>query len=496
LGSEPDPDTFVDSLVRVFRLVRDAMADHAVAFVNIGDTFSGGSGNGDIYGPGKVGPKGSPFADKPPVALVCGNCGIGFEGFDGQRFCSQACGGVDNTRKTGWRVPGNLCLIPWRLALALQEDGWLCRSVIAWTKPACMPASLRGWSWQRHRVKVAAAPGGDRVKAGQLGQRNAASLKDERTEAGRILSAADRAAWADCPGCPKCRPTDGLVLRKGSWRPTSSWEPILLLAKSPSYFMDGEAVRTPSAPATVGRNRYTRVLDDPDEQFAVRHDHETTAAGANLRDVWRTDLDDLTREELVGLVRQLRGADMPDRLSVAAEPLHESHYASFPSALVRKCLLAGTSARGYCPACSSPWVRIIEQGELVKTGKSGNTRPVHDSRAAGRKAETNTQDTEYTPGMSYENKTIGWRPSCRCEPVREPRPAVVLDPFCGAGRTGVAARQLGLDFIGVELNAESVEIARRQIDNALRETKRQKPKPGAGLFDGLAAPGPGGGPVP
>ena len=42
LGSEPTPAAFIDNLVRVFRLVRDAMADHAVAFVNIGDTYAGG----------------------------------------------------------------------------------------------------------------------------------------------------------------------------------------------------------------------------------------------------------------------------------------------------------------------------------------------------------------------------------------------------------------------------------------------------------------------
>jgi hypothetical protein len=408
-------------MVKVFSLVRTVLADHGTVFLNVGDSYLPG---------------------------------------------------------------GNLALIPWRLALALQEDGWLCRSVVCWQKPSAMPASLSGWRWARHRVKTKAGgtgKGGIGEGIGQVG------MWQQGTH---YMQEGNLAEWADCPGCDRCRPNDGLVLRKGSWRPTSSWEPILLLAKSPSYFMDGEAVRTPSAPATVGRNRYTRVLDDPDEQFAVRHDHETTAAGANLRDVWRTDLDDLTREELVGLVRQLRGADMPDRLSVAAEPLHESHYAAFPSALVRKCLLAGTSARGYCPACSSPWVRIVET-EFVPQQDVSLAKGVKG--AGGQKPMDESNRWEGTPRGTTDSKTIGWRPSCRCEPVREPRPAVVLDPFAGAGRTGVAARQLGLDFIGVELNAESVAIARRQIDNALREMKRQKPKPGGTLFDGLAAPGPAAG---
>jgi hypothetical protein len=459
LGSEPTPGAFVDSLVRVFRLVRDAMADHAVAFLNVGDTYLHDSRGG------KTGGKHGDWHGDP---------GDGWK--------------VDNRNGL---ASGNLALIPWRLALALQADGWVVRSVIAWTKPACMPASLSGWRWARHRVKVK-GQGRSNSKGVGVGAngRNPDSSRNPEL----------RAEWADCPGCDRCRPNDGLVLRKGSWRPTSSWEPIILLAKSASYFMDGEAVRTPSAPATVGRDRYTRVLDDPDEQFAVKHDHERTAAGANLRDVWRTDLDDLTREELVGLVRQLQGADMPDRLSVAAEPLHEPHYAAFPSALVRKCLLAGTSARGYCPACGMPWCRVMETPAVGCTRHRREDHP----HAGGASRPRPTKEVNATLA---EYKTIGWRPSCPCSPVREPRPAVVLDPFCGAGRTGCAARQLGLDFVGVELDARSVEIARRQIDNALRETKRQRPKPGAGLFDGLAAPGPaaggvgdrpgpGGGPVP
>jgi hypothetical protein len=362
--------------------------------------------------------------------------------------------------------------------------------MVAWTKPACMPASLRGWSWQRHRVKVRRQE--NNSPAEKVGRYNVPGAHASK-------STPRAAEWADCPGCARCRPNDGLVLRKGSWRCTSSWEPILMLAKSAEYFADGDAVKTPCP--TPGRKAAFSKQDGFGRAGAMGREpsgNEVPGAkwkygtGANLRDVWRTDLDDLTREELVGLVRQLQGADMPDRLSVAAEPLHESHYAAFPSALVRKCLLAGTSARGYCPACSSPWCRVVEterwnereerhgmaKGDVAYPGRENHPQRIHN---------TNGQ----TSGM--DTKTLGWRPSCRCTPVREPRPAVVLDPFAGAGRTGVAARQLGLDFIGVELNAESVAIARRQIDNALRETKRQKPKPGAGLFDGLAAPGPAAG---
>jgi site-specific DNA-methyltransferase (adenine-specific) len=43
---------------------------------------------------------------------------------------------------------------------------------------------------------------------------------------------------------------------------------------------------------------------------------------------------------------------------------------------------------------------------------------------------------------------------------------VVLDPFTGSGTTGVACAEEGRDFIGIEREAEYVEIARRRIDAA------------------------------
>lgn len=45
--------------------------------------------------------------------------------------------------------------------------------------------------------------------------------------------------------------------------------------------------------------------------------------------------------------------------------------------------------------------------------------------------------------------------------------ATILDPFCGSGTTGVACVKSGRNFIGIELNAEYVDIARARIANAV-----------------------------
>ena len=67
-----------------------------------------------------------------------------------------------------------------------------------------------------------------------------------------------------------------------------------------------------------------------------------------------------------------------------------------------------------------------------------------------------------------ECQTLGWRKSCRCE-TEETLPAVVLDPFSGAGTTVLAARRLDRRAIGIELSADFAALSRRRVgaDNPL-----------------------------
>ncbi len=61
--------------------------------------------------------------------------------------------------------------------------------------------------------------------------------------------------------------------------------------------------------------------------------------------------------------------------------------------------------------------------------------------------------------------TLSWRPSCSC-PAHEPVPATVLDPFCGSGTVGAVAKTLGRDFIGIDLSADYLKLARKRIKAA------------------------------
>jgi site-specific DNA-methyltransferase (cytosine-N4-specific) len=301
LGSEKTPEEYVGNMVRVFALVREAMAPHATLWLNVGDSYASSGLEGSRDGLAEYARRERGAKDNGPKNDIV------------KPSRSPTPEGMQS---------GNLCLIPQRLALALQADGWIVRSWIIWRKPSAMPQSVKSWAWRRCRVKV----GNVEYNGTEFRQNRPSESSHSSTKYHKV------AQWQLCPGCKKCTPHGGYVLSRGSWRPTSSYEPIFMLAKSSNYFADGEPVKTKAADSTVNRDKYTRILDDPDEQFAVAHDHETESNGeANLRDVW----------------------------DIAAEALEEKHYAAFPTELVHRCLAAGTSAGGYCSKCGKPWARVL-----------------------------------------------------------------------------------------------------------------------------------------
>jgi DNA modification methylase len=110
MGAEDTPDAFVARLVDVFREVRRVLRDDATLWVVIGDSYATDSKWGGSTG-GKA------------AKALHGSAG----------------GGRGKTRVG---LPDkNLIGIPWRLAFALQADGWILRDEIIWSKPNAMPGS-------------------------------------------------------------------------------------------------------------------------------------------------------------------------------------------------------------------------------------------------------------------------------------------------------------------------------------------------------------------
>jgi DNA modification methylase len=126
LGLEPSPELYVKHIVDIFREVRRVLRSDGVAFVNIGDSYFGGKG--------QSGTKGSQHQDNRHETGQSLNTGY------------QTLGGWKETKPSDGRhatlKPKDLCLIPQRLAIALQDSGWWVRSIIIWSKNNPMPECL------------------------------------------------------------------------------------------------------------------------------------------------------------------------------------------------------------------------------------------------------------------------------------------------------------------------------------------------------------------
>ena len=332
IGLEATPDEYVATLVQVFREVWRVLRDDGCAFVNMGDSYA--------------------------QATVRHRLNT-IERNDGrdERWLVRDQSWIDNGRSTaiGGLKPKDLCGIPWRVAFALQADGWYLRSDCIWSKPNPMPESV----------------------------------------------------------------TD---------RPTKSHEYVFMLTKRERYYYDSNAVREKSPPVTP------RQFGNKDA--AARLVKELTG---NMREgvTWQSD----------------GGRNMRSVWTITPTPLKYAHFATFPPALVERCVKAGTSEKGCCPHCGKCWERVTS-GIREETGHGGRSHVGNRDSSRG--------DCGVGVMMRTVNTTLGFRQSCSCLPA-SPRPCVVYDPFGGAGTVPLVASNLGRHGIMTELSAKYIRMARRRI---------------------------------
>lgn len=124
MGLEPTPAAYVQGMVEVFREVRRVLMPQGTLWLNLGDSYVGaacGIKSGGVSRSSRL--HGAGISEAYAATLEAGH--------------GQA------RDKTGFGLaPKNLVGIPWRVAFALQEDGWWLRSDIIWAKPNPMPESV------------------------------------------------------------------------------------------------------------------------------------------------------------------------------------------------------------------------------------------------------------------------------------------------------------------------------------------------------------------
>jgi site-specific DNA-methyltransferase (adenine-specific) len=199
---------------------------------------------------------------------------------------------------------------------------------------------------------------------------------------------------------------------------SQAYELILFATKdSRGYFMDIDALREPPRSA---------------DRVGVRRPREGSRR-------YQAGNSGLAQMKADGRVAHPNGRSPRDVWTIpTARDRTGTHAAAFPLELARRIVTAATPEK-ICTRCQEPWVR--------------------PARIVSRKTKA---------GMRHTRNVGTLRRQCECDPRGTTR-GIVLDPFMGTGTTAVAARSLGRDFVGIELNPQYIELANQRIAAARRK---------------------------
>jgi DNA modification methylase len=362
LGMEPTPDLFVTHMVEVFREIRRVLRDDGVLWLNLGDSYASAPGQATRGGPpspsstleGNGHKGGGPKLAKLSRVGVSSNKG----NVAGDIVIRPGCGALK---------PKDMLGIPWRVAFALQADGWYLRQWLPWVKRNPMPESTK-----------------DRPTV-------ACETVFMLTKAERYFYDFEAVKRASSPNTHARISQKGLETQAGSARANGgsrSDRPMKPVVSQPrpkgwaghegahgSFHRDG---REP------GITRPKRVEPDGMRRANSSFENATCHEVLPSRYFRNADLFFDSLEAPFGLISDENG--FPIALDVTPQPFKDAHFATFPSGLIDPLI------RATCPV--------------------GGT---------------------------------------------------VLDPFGGAGTTGLVATMLNREAVLIEINPDYAEMAERRI---------------------------------
>lgn len=481
LGLESTPEEYIENMVQVFREVKRVLRDDAVLWMNMGDSY---------------------------VSSPTGNMNNTYQ-FRNSKSYNRGKG-------TGWvdgLKPKDLCMMPARLAMALQAGFSQCQNCGLELRTDLWPI------WNGHKTCITC----------RWVDKNIIVQSEQGWWLRSMMPFVKRSAMPE-----SC--TD---------RPASALEYVFLLTKSSKYFFDMDAIRKqPKAESlqrydyglhhSAPKDGYNKAGSDTGAFNSDRMGDHMNPAGRNFRN---TDLFYQSLEEPHGMI--FMGDEMVG-LDVNPYAYKESHFATFPPKLIVPLIKAGTSEGGCCVVCSSPLERVVEPskehamrrksfrvmrfdgdeiGDYIKRGleqkqmtqsqlaehfpsnTGGKTGCVHnwitgkniptsgqwanikgildlgdrfdlllDNPATGELSgwEPLVKDPSQVlmragDTISAASKTIGWEPTCKHK--AETKPCVVFDPFGGSGTVKDVAERLGRKAIVMDLSYEYCQLAKKRCVN-------------------------------
>lgn len=506
IGLEPTPDAFVAEMVAVFREVRRVLRDDGTCWLNLGDSYAGSTNTG------------------------------GTASIQGSAKRVGAMNGHKRPLSDGLK-PKDLIGIPWRVAFALQADGWVLRQEIIWSKKNCMPESVTDRCTKSHEqiflFAKAKWSGPDNGRFADISDQDARWLACCIDTEGCIVvkrtkqldGGADSFAPQVSFGSTNRALIDTFVAivghgnvaeRPGKNAPMFYWQagnniardflhriyPYLIVKKRQArvgihldnltYYRGGKLPsrkqRTEAENAALvslwERSKMLNRFGNPDlsdvpEPVYGRwsdcaryfYDADAIAEAAVEPVKWLGSSDDYIKasvaHDITGPTRDGSIKKVPlesgtrNRRSVwtvATQPFSEAHFATFPPDLIEPCIKAGCPKQ-CCAKCGAPWDRQTEKTRTFESGsgRAGNM-PVGKN---GPSLQGGGETKDIRRGPVVHTTTTGFAPSCACN--ADTIPGTVLDPFGGAGTTGLVADRLGRNAILLELNPQYAEMARRRI---------------------------------
>ncbi|MBF8780964.1 site-specific DNA-methyltransferase [Pseudomonas fulva] len=256
IGLEASPREFIDNLVAVFREVRRVLRDDGTLWVNLGDSYASVAGG---YAPEGSAGKHDTVSKATRGAVLRGRRRAPPDGLKQK----------------------DLMGMPWRLAIALQDDGWYLRQDIIWHKPNPMPESIKD-------------------------------------------------------------------------RCTKAHEYVFLLSKGPRYYFDQAAIREPVAASSVERWGQDVASQSGSSRQPGKTNGPMKAVGGSRRNSFARQTKYTEGEHgQTGQHRETRADVLYDETrnkrsvwTVATASFKGAHFATFPPALVRPCVLAGAPRGG------------------------------------------------------------------------------------------------------------------------------------------------------
>ena len=388
LGLEPTIEFYVAHMVEVFRGVRRVLRKDGTVWLNLGDSYAGGAG-----GRGDSGNE-----------------------IDGKRT-SQKQDGKRIPRALGNLKPKDRMMVPARVALALQADGWWLRDEIVWHKPNPMPSSVTDRTTPAHEMVYLLTRSAryfyDMEAVCEPSESGEGSRAGFGGYSARALAMGRQPSGNEKPGM--CVVNGATRNKRSVWTiPTAPYpeahfatfppkliEPMILAgtsAKGACPECGAPWARETSKTGSAGR--------DPDAAVWIA---KSGVDPADLQRLGKSGAQRFYDDRLSGFTRyrsQLYDRSLADRLYTA---------------------LGGWLSRAIAEACGT--------------------------------------------------ETTGWRPTCKCLDewgVVDAVPCVILDPFGGSGTVGMVSRALGRKSVLIDL---STDYLGQMLKRATTDWDAHEPEP-------------------